>query len=59
MGTNAKRRQQGSPRLKQKEQLPLDIPESKPAWAISEQTKREGQHWIPIWRKKLNNEHST
>lgn len=45
------------PRTKQTEQLPLeDIPEPNPKWTISEQAKRAGRHWFPIWRKQLNGE---
>lgn len=38
---------------KQVEQLPFGTWKEPERWKISEQTKRAGRHWFPIWRKQL------
>jgi hypothetical protein len=42
-------------KTKQKERLPLELPEPEPEWKISEDQKLLGKHYIPICRKALNN----
>lgn len=39
---------------KQTEQLPFEEALKREFdWVISEKTKRQGRHWFPIWRKRL------
>jgi hypothetical protein len=38
---------------KQTERLPLDIPEPRPSWQLSEKARHAGRHWLPIARRRL------